>query len=85
MSTEPSTEAIESALRAAGEAHHDYESNFLDGNRDEQWAGWYGAYVLGRLGDFVSATSLARWLAETPSEGDWASAAAWNVNERVGS
>ena len=30
--------------------------------RDERWAGWYAAYVLGRVGDFATPSDLAEWL-----------------------
>ena len=75
----PSQEELRKALAAAGPAHHDYEQNMLSGARDERWAGWYAAYVLGRLGDFAAPTALTRWLEETPGEGDWATAAAAHV------
>ena len=83
MSNVPSKEAIEKALRSAGEAHHDYEANFLEGKRDDGWAGWYAAYVLGRLGDFASPSALTRWLADAPSARDWASAAAQHVEAQL--
>ena len=63
MSSDPTKEVLEQALAAAGKAHHDYETNILGGVRDEQWPGWYAAYVLGRLGDFTSPSQL--------SEGWW--------------
>ena len=63
------------ALRAAGAAHHDYESITLKGQRDEHWAGWYAAYVLGRLGDFATPSQLTAWL-EAASGEDWADSAA---------
>ena len=47
---------------SAGQAHHDYEAHFLRGVRDEHWAGWYAAYVLGRLGDFTTPTMLTQQL-----------------------
>ena len=72
----PNQQELSSALTAAGAAHHDYEVNTLAGVRDEQWAGWYAAYVLGRLDDFTTPTSLARWLTEAPSSKDWAQGAA---------
>lgn len=37
--TDISLEALENALSAAGESHHDYEVNVLSGVRDEHWAG----------------------------------------------
>ena len=43
----PTEQQLRDGLAAAGNAHHDYETNFLRGARDERWAGWYSAYVLG--------------------------------------
>ena len=62
MSPIPSQEELAAALASANAACHDNESRFLGGERDEQWAGWYAAYVLGRLGDFTSPTALSSWL-----------------------
>jgi hypothetical protein len=76
MDTIPSRKALEAALNAAGSAHHDYELNALGGTRDEQWAGFYGAYVLGRLGNFVTPSVLVGLLEEVPDDGDWAVSAA---------
>lgn len=67
---------LRQALEAAGSAHHDYESNALEGQRDEQWAGWYAAYVLGRLGNFVTPTVLSKWLEQAPSSETWAQSTA---------
>ena len=67
---------LENALFEAGENHKDYELNILHGKRDEQWAGWYAAYVLGRLGNFISPTTLTNWLEESPDEGNWSESAA---------
>ena len=80
--TQPRKDELVDALRAAGSAHHDYETNALNGQRDAQWAGWYAAYVLGRLGDFTSPTQLSGWLASASGE-DWADAAADAVLERL--
>ena len=68
----PTHEELTAALVSAGAAHHDYESRFLGGERDERWPGWYAAYVLGRLGDFTTPTTLSSWLESAPSEGEWA-------------
>jgi len=75
----PTQNELKDALTAAGSAHHDYESKFLKGQRDEQWPGWYAAYVLGRLGDFTTPTALTGWLAEATGDGDWAEEAALHV------
>lgn len=79
----PSLDELVHALRAAGAAHHDYESNVLRGEHDEQWPGWYAAYTLGRLEDFVSPTSLSRWLSDAPSSDDWARSTAKYILEAL--
>ncbi len=84
MVTTPTDQQLRDAFSSAGSAHHDYESNFLDGARDEQWAGWYSAYVLGRLGDFTTPTLMTQWLGEVSSEGDWSANAAAYVLSRIG-
>jgi prolipoprotein diacylglyceryltransferase len=66
------------ALEAAAAAHHEYEEMALGGERDELWAGFYAAYVLGRLGNFMTPTALARVLEAV--EGDpWPEAAADDI------
>lgn len=79
----PTEDELIETLEAAGHAHHDYESNYLKGVRDEQWPGVYAAYVLGRLGDFTTPTRLARWLEEAPSEANWAVGAARHVLDEL--
>ena len=39
MVTTPTHQQLQLAFSSAGSAHHDYESNYLDGVHDEQWAG----------------------------------------------
>ena len=80
----PSRDVIVGALRAAAAAHHDHQVNALHGVRDEQWPAWYAAYVLGRLGDFVTPTVLASWLSAAPASDDWSSSAADYVDQRLG-
>ena len=75
----PSKPALTEALAAAAVAHHDYEQNILKSVRDELWPGFYAAYVLGRLGDFVSASRLASLLAEVDARWRWSQAAAEHV------
>ncbi len=65
---------LTAALRAASAAHHDYESVTLKRQRDEHWAGWYAAYVLGRLGDFATPSRLTAWLEAAAGEDRAASA-----------
>ncbi len=79
MTSHPSQEDLENVLAAAGPAHQECEQNFLGGSRDEQWAAWYAAYVLGRLDDFVSPSVLTRWLESAPTGADWSATAASHV------
>ena len=72
----PSHKSLERALADAGSAHHDYEQIALGGERDELWPGFYAAYVLGRVGDFISPSSLSHWLNEAPSGENWAESTA---------
>ncbi len=83
MST-PTEQQLTETLSAAGSAHHEYETHSLGGERDEHWAGWYAAYVLGRLGDFTTPTSLTRWLEEVSGEGDWSKNAAAHIHSKLG-
>lgn len=39
------------ALRQAKEAHGEFEENYL-GERDEHWAEWYAAFIVGRYPEF---------------------------------
>ena len=83
MSTIPTRNEILQALIDAGSAHHDYQTNVLNGNPDEHWPGWYAAYVLGRLGDFVTPTQLSEWLAAAPFGDDWNSSASSYVFDQI--
>ena len=79
MADLPSGSAIAEALSAAGSAQHEYEQTALKGVRDEQWAGFYAAFVLGRLGDFTAASRLAALLEEVDAPSNWSQAAAQHV------
>ncbi len=64
-------EKLVNVLKEAGNAHHDYESQFLKGERDEYWAGWYAAFIIGRLGNIMSPTDLTNILLSVTSEEAW--------------
>ncbi len=80
----PSQLELERALRAASAAHHEYEQAYLHGVRDEQWAGWYAAYLLGRLGDFAPPSQLTGWLEQVQSDEKWTIRAAEEIAARLG-
>ena len=79
MTDPPSDSALAEVLSAAGSAHHEYEQTALKGVRDELWAGFYAAFVLGRLGDFTAASRLAALLEEVDAPSNWSEAAAEHV------
>lgn len=70
MTDLPSRAALAEVLASAGETHRDYERVILKGVVDEGWAGFYAAFVLGRLGDFVAPSRLAVLLEEVDAEAD---------------
>ncbi len=75
MADLPSKSALEQALAAAGASHDEYERVVLKGVVDDTWAGFWAAYVLGRLGDFTPASRLAELLEEVANVDDWAAVA----------
>jgi len=81
--SKPSLSQLEKALHDAGSAHHDYEQVILGGVRDELWAGFYAAYVLGRFDDFVASSTLCRWLEEAPGGDNWPATTASYVLSRL--
>ena len=82
--THPSRESLQQALADAGAAHHDFEQVALGGERDEQWPGFYAAYVLGRVGDFAPPSALSQWLEKAPASEDWAESATIYVLSQLG-
>lgn len=71
----PSHHDLTKVLSEAGPLHHEFEQVALKGKRDEQWAAFYAAYALGRLGDFVAPSTLSKWLEEVRTAENWAAAA----------
>ncbi len=79
MTNPPSDSDLAAVLSDAGSAHHEYEETALKGVHDELWAGFYAAYVLGRLGDFTAASRLATLLEEVDAPSNWSAVAAEHV------
>lgn len=83
MSTIITQQQLLKTLIDAAKAHHEYQTNFLGGVRHAQWASWYSAYVLGRLGDFTTPTLLTGWLEEVSEEKSWFKKAAEHVHLKL--
>jgi predicted GNAT family acetyltransferase len=79
MTNPPFESDLAEVLSAARSTHHEYEQAALKGVRDELWAGFYAAFVLGRLGDFALASRLAALLEEVDATSNWSEAAAKHV------
>jgi hypothetical protein len=63
-------------LQAAGRSHHEFETMYLDGVRDELWPGYYAAFTLGRLPELDMTPSRLAALLEQAEGDDWEDAAA---------
>ena len=72
----PDRETLSKLLTETWDIHSEFQENYLNGVRDEMWAGWYAGYLLGRLGNFTTPTVLTRLLEETVSFKPWADKAA---------
>ena len=83
MTSLPTIVQIQEALLSAGKTHHEFQENFLNGVRHEQWAIWYSAYVLGRLGNFTTATLLTQWLEEVSNKEEWFKKAAEHILHKL--
>ncbi len=79
MADLPSRDALADAFAAADVAHDEYERVVLKGVADNQWPGFFAAYVLGRLGEFASASRLATLIEEVDGASDWPAVAAEHV------
>ena len=84
MTNVPDVGELAEALKAAGAAHHEYEETVLKGVRHEEWAAFYAAYVLGRLGDFAQPSNMTKWLTEAPLTQNWAESAAAHILSVIG-
>lgn len=84
MATNPTRQELLKTLIAAARAHHEFQTNYLNGVRHEQWAWWYAAYVLGRLDEFTTPSLLTAWLAEVSDEKSWFKTAAGHVSAKLG-
>jgi hypothetical protein len=69
-------DALKCVLQAAGRSHHEFETVYLDGVRDELWPGYYAAFTLGRLPDLDMTPSRLAALLEQAKGDDWAEVAA---------
>ena len=67
----PTIEQLENALQMAENLHNEYELVYRDGQFNETWSGFYAAYILGKLGEFVKPSILADLIESTPDGKNW--------------
>ena len=83
MTSLPTIAQLQETLLSAGKTHHEFQENYLNGVRHEQWAMWYSAFILGRLGNFTKASLLTRWLEEVSDKKEWFKEAAEYIHHML--
>ena len=64
---------LKRVLTEAKRAHHEYETNILK-KRDEHWAGWYAAFILGKIPELKKPSRITKLLSKASKKhkkGDW--------------
>jgi hypothetical protein len=79
MSDLPDRKTLVATFASADTAHEEYERTVLRGVADDAWAGFIAAFVIGRLGEFVSAGRLTLLISEVDESEGWPEAAADHV------
>lgn len=79
MADLPDRDTLATVLATADAVHEEYERTALKGMGDDKWPGFVAAFVIGRLGEFVTASRLAILIEEVDDSGDWPRAAADHV------
>ena len=79
----PTTDELEMTLNEAESSHHQFQTVYLKGVRDENWASYYAAFVLGRLPDLdVTPSALTELLAGVDDH-NWTAGAAKAIQDAL--
>ena len=54
----PTQQELSALLAETWDSHSEFQKVYLKGVRDEMWAGWYAAYLIGRLGPIAPPSRL---------------------------
>jgi hypothetical protein len=81
----PSIEELESAINAAESSHHQFQTVYLKGVRDEHWASYYSAFVLGRVEKLDITPSELCGVLSAVTDDDWTAGAAKAIRRASGS
>jgi hypothetical protein len=77
----PTTDKLETTLNEAETSHHQFQTVYLKGVRDENWASYYAAFVLVRLPDLDITPSVLTGLLAGVTDHDWAAGAAKAIQD----
>ena len=80
MSVEINAQTMQTTLQQAWDAHKEFQTVYLKGKYDEQWAMFYAAFVIGRLGDLTTPSRLTELIEEVQAEKSaWTAEAAAHI------
>ena len=79
----PTTDKLEMTLNEAESSHHQFQTVYLKGVRDENWASYYAAFVLGRLPDLDITPSALTGLLAGVNDPNWAAGAATAIQDAL--
>ena len=77
-------EQLEATLSEAESSHHEFETVYLKGVRDENWASYYTAFVLGRLETLDITPSGLVALLSAVTDDNWTVGAAKAIKGALG-
>ena len=80
----PTTDELETTLNDAESTHHQFQTVHLKGVRDENWASFYAAFVLGRLSDLDITPSALTTLLAGVTDDNWTAGAAKAIQDASG-
>ena len=80
----PTTDKLETTLNEAGSSHHQFQTIYLKGVRDENWASYYAAFVLGRLPELDITPSALTGLLAGVTDHNWVAGSAKAIQNTLG-
>lgn len=81
----PTIEELESVLDEAASSHHQFQTVYLKGVCDENWASYYSAFVLGRLENLDITPSELCGVLSGVTDDNWTTGAAKAIRDASGS
>lgn len=72
----PEKQVLVDVLQETWDTHSEFQRVYLHEERDEMWAGWYAAFLIGRFGHIAPPSRLARLLEEVEGLDGWTERAA---------